>query len=68
MDLVVAQVGEDRGENRRLGHVLTGVRRIPVLAGFRVAELLRGALVGATSSAEDAVGNVVRAVVTAHGR
>jgi hypothetical protein len=68
MDLVVAQVRKDRGENRRLGHVLTGVGRIPVLAGFRVAELFRGALVGAAASAEDAVWNVVSAVVTAHGR
>jgi H+/gluconate symporter-like permease len=68
MDLVVAQVGKDRGENRRLGDVLTGMGRVPVLAGFRVAELFRGALVSATASAEDAIGNVVSAVVTAHGR
>jgi hypothetical protein len=68
MDLVVAQVGKDRGENRRLGHVLAGVGRVPVLAGFRVAELFCGALVGATPSAEDAVGNIMSAVVTAHGR
>ncbi len=64
----MAEVRKDRGEHRRLGDVLTGMGRIPVLAGLRIAELLRGALVGATASTEDAVWNVVRAVVTAHGR
>jgi hypothetical protein len=64
----MAKVRKDRGENRRLGHMLAGMSRVTVLARFGVAELFRGALVGPAACAEHTVGNVVRTVVTAHGR
>jgi hypothetical protein len=42
--------------------------RVAMLSFFGVAELFSGALVRATTGAENAIGNVMRTMVTAHGR
>ena len=50
-----------------LGDVLAGMGGVAVLARLGVAELLGGSLVSAAARAEDAVRDVVRAMVTPHG-
>jgi hypothetical protein len=67
VDLVVAQVREESGEERRLGDVLPGVGRVIALPKLRVAGLRGRPLVGAASGAEDAIRDVVGAMVTPHG-
>jgi len=59
-------MGKQRGDDRRLGHVLTRVGGVAVLAELGVAELAGGALMRAAAGAEDPVWDVVRAMVTPH--
>jgi hypothetical protein len=66
VDLVVAEVREERGEHRWLRHVLAGMRCIAVLSSLRIADFVTRALVSATARAENAIGNVVGTVVTPH--
>ena len=68
MDLVVAEVRKQGRDDGRLGHVLGGMRGVAVLARPGVAELVGRALMGPAARAEDAVRDVVRAVITPHKR
>src|SRR5437660_561340 len=61
VDLVVAQVRKQGGDDRGLGDMLTRMSRVSVLTKLGVAELFGRALVGTTARAEDAIGDVVRA-------
>src|SRR6266550_3434686 len=67
VDLVLAEMGKQRRENRRLDDVLAGMSGVAVLARLGVAYLSRGSLVRAATGAEHAVRDVVGAVVAAHG-
>jgi hypothetical protein len=66
VDLVVAEVRKERGEHRRLRHVLARVRCVAVLSCLRIADFVARSLVSSTARAENAIGNVVGTVVTPH--
>jgi hypothetical protein len=68
VNLLVAEVREKGGEDRRLHDMLVWMSGISVPAGLRVADLPSRSLVRSAAGAEDAVGNVIGAVVAAHGR
>jgi len=67
VDLGVAQVRKQGGEDRWLDDVLGRVGRVAVHAGLRRGRLRDLSLVRAAAGAENAVRDVVRAVVAAHG-
>jgi molybdopterin biosynthesis enzyme MoaB len=64
---VVPEVRKQSGDNRWLSHVLARVSRIAVLSRLGVAGFFGGALVSSTAGAENAVRDVLRAMVTLHG-
>jgi len=67
VNLVVTKMGEESREDGRLRYVLARMSSVAVLAGFGVARLSRRALVRAAACAEDAIRDVMRAMVTPHG-
>ena len=68
VDLVVAQMWEKRGEDRRVRHVFARVSGVAVLTRLRVAGFFGRALVCSAAGAEDSVGDFLGAMVAPHGR
>ena len=66
MDLPVAEVREQRGEDRRLGDVLTRVRSEVLGTLLRSDRIRRETLVGSAIGAEDRVRNLLPTMVTCH--